>query len=176
MCPTRYAVIGNIITKNPQVSSWGSVDLLTASTRFYKEVDYFRRKSKTIFVTPRRWSNYNPVFSVDGAPNLHISSSMCSRDSRRMRMSVSVWMVIGFSVLAANARASRRVTAAASRESLTGVVRVMVGEIIFILRWETGISLPKSNRPDTNQSTVHHQGIQKVRKLSDLYLGVCLVV
>jgi hypothetical protein len=49
-------------------------------------------------------------------------------------MSVNVWMVIGFSVLAANARASRRVAAAASKESLTGVVRVMVGEIIFILQ------------------------------------------
>lgn len=91
-------------------------------------------------------------------------------------MSVNVWIVIGFSVLAANARASRRVTAAASRESLTGVVRVMVGEIIFILRWVTGISLPKSSRLDTNQSTVRRQEIQKVRKLGDLYLDVCLVV
>ena len=49
-------------------------------------------------------------------------------------MSVSVWMVIGFSVLAANARASRRVAAAASRESLTGVVRVMVGENNFYFK------------------------------------------
>ena len=142
MCLARYWIISNIITKNLRVSSRRIVDLLTASTRFYKEVDYFRRKSKTIFVTLRRWfktillkctkwSNYNPVFSVDGALNLHMSSSMCSRDSRRMRMSVNVWMVIGFSVLAANARASRRVAAAASRESLTGVVRVMVGENDF---------------------------------------------
>ena len=138
--PNALRVIGNIITKNLRVSS--------------------RRKFKTILLRCTKWSSYNPVFSVEGAPNLHISSSMCSRDSRRMRMSVNVWMVIGFSVLAANARASRRVMAAASRESLTGVVRVMVGEIIFILRWETGISLPKSNRPDTNQSTVHRQELQ----------------
>ena len=65
---------------------------------------------------------YSPVFSVEGALNLDISSSICSRDSRRIRMSVNVCTVIGFSVLAANARASRRLVAAASRESLTGVV------------------------------------------------------
>ena len=57
-------------------------------------------------------------------------------------MSVNVWMVIGFSVLAANARASRRVAAAASKESLTGVVRVMVGEIIFILQQQRVSFLP----------------------------------
>ena len=138
MCLARYWIISNIITKNPQVSSWGLVDLLTAFTWVYKEVGYFRRKSKTIFVTPRRWSNYSPVFSVEGAPNLHMSSSMCSRDSRRMRMSVNVWMVIGFSVLAANARASRRLTAAASRESLTGVVRVMIWGNNFYFRMVNG--------------------------------------
>lgn len=125
MCLTRTGTRPlsiRILTKNPQVSSWGLVDLLTASTRFYKEVDYSRRKSKTILLKCTKWSDYSPVFSVEGALNLDISSSMCSRDSRRMRMSVNVWIVIGFSVLAANARASRRLTAAASRESLTGVV------------------------------------------------------
>ena len=151
MCLTRTGTRSlsiRILTKIPQLSSWGIVGLLTASTRFYKEVNYFRIKSKTIFVTPRRWfktfllrctkwSDYNPVFSVAGAPNLDISSSMCSRDSRRMSMSVNVWMVSGFSVLAANARASRRLVAAAFRESLTGVVNAIRWEQV----WGKGVYL-----------------------------------